>query len=52
MTLKQITAVRVGEKYDMVVFGLDIEGQVYALRTHAGQLTKGEWVNLPTRVKN
>lgn len=51
MTLKQITAVRVGDKYDIVVFGLDVEGQVYALHTHAGNLNKGEWVKLPTQVK-
>ncbi len=51
MTLKQITAVRVGEKYDVIVFGLDVEGQVYAINTHAGNLNKGEWVKLPTQVK-
>lgn len=51
MTLKQITAVRVGDKYDIVLFGLTIDGETYALHTHAGQLNKGEWIKLPTKVK-
>ena len=51
MTLKQITAVKVGDKYDIIVFGLTHEGEVYALHTHAGHLDKGEWVKLSTQVK-
>lgn len=52
MTLKQITAVKVGDKYDIVVFGLTAEGEAYALHTHAGDLQKGEWVKLSTKVKS
>ena len=52
MTLKQITAVRVGDKYDIVVFGLTTAGdEVYALHTSPTHLNKGEWIKVPTQIK-
>jgi hypothetical protein len=51
MKLTQINAIQVGEKYDLVLFGLDAEGQVYALHTHVGHLSEGKWVKVPMDLK-
>lgn len=43
MQFKQISAVKVGERYGIVLFALSEEGHIYSYHTLVGNLSKGRW---------
>ena len=43
MQFKQINAVQVGADYMIIIYALSDEGQLYAGKTHAGNLEQVDW---------
>ena len=51
MQFKQISAIRVGEKYDIILYALSDEGDIYVLHTHAKNPGYGEWKKVDFNLK-
>ena len=51
MKFKQISAIKVGDKPDVVVFALDERGDIYAYHADIPHIVKGTWNKLPEHEK-
>lgn len=52
MQFKQISATKVGEKYDIILYALSDEGDIYVLHTHARNPGHGEWKKVGFKLEN
>lgn len=51
MQFKQISAIKVGDKYAIILYALNEEGHIYVLKTHASKPDTGEWKAVQIKLK-